>query len=85
MERQKGQPAKEQSREEEYAHVEDERTESKEEKGQAANHLFAPVGTEEDGDGIHTIRLVSGDVFEVFDGKGEEIGDEEIGNKGERK
>lgn len=49
----------------------------KEEEYDSTDREFRPRLSEEDGDGKDSISAVALDIFEVFDGEGECIGDEE--------
>lgn len=76
-----GETAKENGWEKERTEGKDERRESKEEKEEAPDDLLAPLGTEEDWDSVDLISPITLDIFEVFDGDGEKIGDKEVGEE----
>ena len=64
--------------------MENEGATGEKEKKETSHDLFTELFTQEDGKGVDMISGISRDIFEVFDGDGKKISNEEIGEERER-
>lgn len=64
--------------------MENEGATGEKEKEETSHDLFTELFTQEDRKGVDMISGISRDIFEVFDGDGKKISNEEIGEERER-